>query len=139
MGESMQEAPINWWAILAAVVVNFVIGGVWYSPALFVHPWLAAAGVDKAVFDKGLPQALVVDLVASLIMAFVLVHAIRYAGASSLGAGLFVTFWNWLGFVVVLLVGQVTYQHKPVIFFAINAGYRLAAMMAMGAILTLWT
>ena len=134
----MQEVPINWWAILAAIVVNFVIGGVWYSPALFVRPWLAAAGVDKATFDKGLPQALVVDLVASLIMAFVLVHAIRYANADSLGAGLFVTFWNWLGFVVAVLAGQVTYEHKPVSYFAINAGYRFVAMMAMGAILTLW-
>jgi len=134
----MQDIPINWWALLAAVVVSFVIGGVWYSPALFVKPWIAGAGVDKAAFDKGLPRALIVDLVASLIMAFVLVHAIRYAGAVSLGAGLFVTFWNWLGFVVAVLVGQVTHEHKPVSFFAINAGYRFVAMMAMGAILTLW-
>jgi hypothetical protein len=134
----MQDISINWLAIIAAVVANFVIGGVWYSPALFIKPWLEASGVSKAEFDKGLPRALVVDVVASLIMAFVLVHAIRYAGADSLGAGLFVTFWNWLGFVVAVLVGQVTHEHKPLSFFAINAGYRFVAMMAMGAILTLW-
>jgi hypothetical protein len=134
----MQPVTINLWAILIAVVANFVIGGVWYSPLLFMRPWLAMAGVDKAAFDRGLPKALVGDLIGSLLMALVLVHAIRYAGAEDLGTGLFVTFWNWLGFVAVVLLGSVTYEHRPWRYFAINAGYRFVAMMAMGAILTVW-
>jgi hypothetical protein len=32
----------------------------------------------------------------------------------------------------------VTYEHKPFKYFAINAGFRLVAMMLMTAILTLW-
>ena len=134
----MQDIAINWWAILAAIVVNFVIGGIWYSPALFIRPWLAMSGLSKADFDRGLPKALAGDFVASLVMAFVLAHAIRYAGADNLGQGLFVTFWNWLGFVAAVQLGSVTYEHRPWRFLAINAGYRFVAMMAMGAILTLW-
>ncbi len=29
---------VNIWAVLAAAVANFVIGGLWYSPALFYEP-----------------------------------------------------------------------------------------------------
>jgi hypothetical protein len=134
----MQEVSINWSAIIAAVLLNFAIGGLWYSPALFFKPWLEMCGVGKSEFDKGLPKALVGDFFTSLAMAFVLVHSIRYAGANDLVDGLFVTFWNWLGFVAAVLLGSVTYEHKPLKFLAINAGYRFVAMMAMGAILKLW-
>jgi Protein of unknown function (DUF1761) len=134
----MREISINWWAVLAAVASNFVIGGVWYSPALFAKPWLEMSGVSKPVFDSGLPKALIGDLFSSLVMAFVLAHAIRYSGANDLSHGLLVTFWIWLGFVAAVLLGSVTYEHRPFKFFAINAGYRFVAMMVMGSILTLW-
>jgi hypothetical protein len=68
----MQAISINWWAILAAVVSNFVIGGAWYSPGLFVTPWLEMSGVDKSEFDSGLPKALVGDLASAVVMALVL-------------------------------------------------------------------
>ncbi len=134
----MTHIEINWWAILAAMAANFIIGGVWYSPVLFGKPWLDMAGVGKRKFEAGLPIALLVDLVSSFLVAFVLVHAIRYAGAHDLATGIFVTFWVWLGFVATVLIASVTYEHKPFQYFAINAGFRFVAMMTMGAILTLW-
>ena len=134
----MQTVTMNWWALAVAVVTNFVIGGIWYSPALFIKPWLAMSGVNKAEFDKGLPTALVGDLFASTAMAFVLAHAIRYAGADNLAQGLLVTFWCWLGFVAAVMIASVTYEHRPFKFFGINAGYRFVSMMAMRSILTVW-
>jgi Protein of unknown function (DUF1761) len=138
MGGTMPQISVNWWAILAAVTANFVIGGVWYSPVLFAKPWLEMAGVGKRKFDAGLPIALLVDLVSSFLIAFVLVHAIRYAGAHDFGSGLFVAFWIWLAFVATVLIASVTYEHKPFKYFAINAGFRFVAIMVMAAILTLW-
>ncbi len=134
----MQTVTMNWWALAVAVVTNFVMGSIWYSPALFIKPWMAMSGVKKAEFDKGLPTALVGDLFASTAMAFVLAHAIRYASAGTLAQGLLVTFWCWLGFVAAVMIASVTYEHRPFKYFAINAGYRFATMMAMGSILTLW-
>lgn len=40
----MQQFPINWWALLAAVVVRMVLGGLWYSPLLFLNRWMALTG-----------------------------------------------------------------------------------------------
>jgi hypothetical protein len=134
----MPNVSINWWAILVAVVSNFVIAGVWYSPTLFMKPYLTMSGVGKPEFDAGLRKALIGDLFSFLAMAFVLIHVIRYSAANDLGHGLLVTFWTWLGFVAAVLLGSVTYEHRPFKYFAINAGYRFVALMVMGSILTLW-
>ena len=128
---------INWWAVGAAVVLNFVIGGLWYSPPVFFKPWLRMAGVTPAVFNAGLARALIADLLASCAMAGVLLYILRAAGAVALGQGLEIAFLVWLGFIASVLVTSVTYEHRPVAFYAINASYRLISILGMGAILTL--
>jgi len=135
----MQAGGINLWAILVAAIVNFVLGGLWYSPLLFVKPWLAMAGVSKEVFDAGIAKGIAVEAISSLMIAFVLAYALHYADVATLAAGLLIAFFLWLGFVVTVLLGSVTHEHKPFAYFAINAGYRLVAMLAMSAVLTLWT
>ena len=134
----MSALTLNWWAILAAVVANFAIGGLWYSPALFVHPWMRMAGVDLKVFQAGFGRAIAVDVVSSIVIAMVLAVCLHVGGGHSLVSGLHAAFLLWLGFNATILIASVTYEHRPFAFFAINAGYRLVSMLAMAAILTLW-
>lgn len=134
----MQFGPVNWFAIAAAVVSTFVIGGLWYSPLLFVGSWLKMSGVDKSAFDAGLPKALVGDLFSAIATALVLNQVIRWSGASSLQSGLLVAFVVWIGFVASVLITQVTYEHRPFAFFAISSGYRLVTLEVTGAILAIW-
>ena len=134
----MEFVAINGWAVLAAVVSSFVVGGVWYSPAVFLNQWLEMAGVEKAKFNAGLPRALFGDLIASIVMALVLDQVLVSSGAVEFPRALLVTFLLWLAFVASVLLNSVTYEQKPVRYFAINAGYRLVAMMIMGTVLTLW-
>jgi hypothetical protein len=133
----MHETWINYWAVLAAAASNFVIGGIWYSPPLFVKPWLKMSGVSEETFNSGLPKALIGDVVSSLLMAFVLACILGSIG-KSLVEGLMVSAAIWLGFIASVILGSVTYEHKPIGYFLINAGYRLVSILAMGAILTLW-
>lgn len=129
---------INLWAVLGAAVANFVLGGLWYSPLLFVKPWLAMSGVSKDVFDAGIAKGIAVEAITSLVMAFVMAMAIPATGVVGLATGLLIGLLLWLGFVVPVLLGSITHEHKPFGYFAINAGYRLVAMLSMGAILALW-
>jgi hypothetical protein len=131
-------ADINWFAIAAAVVSTFAIGGLWYSPLLFVDSWLRMSGVPKPVFDAGLGKALLADLFSATAMALVLNQVIRWSGASGTGAGMLVALVVWAGFVASALITQVTYEHRPFAFFAISAGYRLVIMQVMAAILSSW-
>jgi hypothetical protein len=39
-------AAINWVAVAAATVALYLLGGLWYSPALFGSKWRAGVGFD---------------------------------------------------------------------------------------------
>lgn len=134
----MQMAQNNWFAIAAAVVSSFVVGGLWYSPLLFVNSWLRMSGVQKPTFDAGLRKALLGDLFSATAIALVLNQVIRWSGATGVGAGLLVGLVVWVGFVASVLLTQVTYEHRPFAFFAISAGYRLVTLQVMAAILSAW-
>jgi len=134
----LQFGPVNWFAIAAAVVSTFVIGGLWYSPLLFVNSWLGMSGVDKRVFDAGLPKALLGDLFSAIAIALVLNQVIRWSGATGVGSGLLIAFVVWIGFVASVMLIQVTYEHRPFAFFAISCGYRWVTLEVTGAILAIW-
>ena len=134
----MQEIAVNWLALIVAVIARMVLGAVWYSPPLFVKPWLAESGISEADMKAGLPKALIFDLVGAIIMAFVLVHAVKYAGAQGVVQGAVVGFWNWLGFVAVTSWSQTMHEHRPFKLWLIGNGYQLVALLIMGAILAVW-
>jgi hypothetical protein len=83
-----------------------------------------------------------ISFVGALLMAYVLSHVLTFAsdytGTVGLPAGLSAGFWMWLGFVGPVTIGSVIWDGKPLYLWAINAGYYLAALLIMGAILSLW-
>jgi hypothetical protein len=134
----MQSFPINWWALLAAVVVRMVLGGLWYSPMLFLRQWMELTGRSHADMNSRMPMLLLADLIGSVVMAFVLVHAVHYAGATGWAQGAAVGFFNWLGFVATVTLGITLYERKPFALFVITNGWQLMSLLAMGAILAAW-
>lgn len=92
MGGIVQEFPINWLAILAAVIIKQAIGAFWYSPVVFGPSWCKLSGVSEAQMKAGLVKALIPDVIGSALMAFVLVHAVHYAGAHNWAQGAAVGF-----------------------------------------------
>src|ERR1700744_5094955 len=95
----MHGPGINIWATLAAAAVNFVLGGLWYSPLLFVRPWLAMSGISKETFDSGLVKGIAVEAMSSFVMAWVLAGVELSTSAFTLADGLLTAFLLWLGFV----------------------------------------
>ena len=134
----MQEIAINWIALIVAVIVKQAIGALWFSPFAFGPAWCALAGVSEAEMRARLPRVLPIEFVATIVMAFVLVHAIRYAGADGFLLGGVVGFLNWLGFVAASRLNDVLYEKRPLNLFAIDVGYWLVGLVAMGAILGGW-
>jgi uncharacterized protein DUF1761 len=134
----MRTIPINYWAVLAAAAVRIVIGFLWYSPFLFAAEWRRLAGVSEKEMKARLPKALAVDVIGSLVMAYVLVHAVVYAGAAGWAHGALVGFFNWLGFIAVIALAQVFYEARPFRLILINQGFFLLTLLIMGAILAVW-
>lgn len=129
---------IDYRALLAAIFAGFLVGGIWFSPPVFLNPWMKIARVSKTQMDQGIGFALLVDFVSLSIMSFMMAQALHLAGAKTLEEGLIVSFALWLGFVATVQIGVVTYEHKPFRFYVMICGYRLVTMLLMGGILTVW-
>jgi hypothetical protein len=134
----MQEFPINYLAVLVAGIARMALGSLWYSPVLFLKQWLRLQNMTPEDMKPGFPKAIAVDVVGSLVMAFVLVHAVHYAGAATAPQGAAVGFFNWLGFVAVVTLAMNVYERKPLALFFINNGFQLIALVIMGVILAVW-
>ncbi len=52
----MKELKINYLAVLVAVVLQFVLGFLWYGP-LFGEPWMEMVGLDMATVEANPPGA----------------------------------------------------------------------------------
>jgi hypothetical protein len=134
----MQQIPINWLAVIVAAIIRMAVGTVWYSPALFVKPWQALTGVTPESMKAGLGRAIAIDAVMSLIMAFILLHAVTYAGATNLFTGAAVGALNWLGFIATTFIGLWVYENRPLKLISINLGALLVSLVLMGALLAVW-
>jgi len=134
----MQDVVVNYWALIVAALIRLVIAAVWFSPVAFLESWRRIVGIDEATMNAGMPRAIALDVVGSLVLAFVLAHAVVYAGAATILQGAAVGFWNWLGFIAVVNLSETMHENRPFKFLAINTGYNLIALPLMGALLAVW-
>ena len=49
----MDLSTINWLAVIVAALSMFLLGGLWYSPALFYRQWLQANGFTEEQVQAG--------------------------------------------------------------------------------------
>jgi len=129
---------INVWAVLAAAAANFVIGGLWYSPAVMGKVWMRANGFTPADLEKGSPAVIFgVSFVFCLVMAANLAAFLAdpsVTPAFAIGAGIAAGLgWAALGLGVVAL-----FERRPWSYIVVNGGYLTISFAAMGAILGFW-
>jgi hypothetical protein len=128
----------NHWAILVSALVLWMLGAVWYSPALFAKPWMAALGIVPDGQKKGLAFGMISSLIGDVLVAFILTHFVFWSGASTFGGGAFVGFISWLGFFAAIQFPQGVYEGRPTKLFLINGVYWLVGLIAIGGLLAVW-
>lgn len=133
----MDALSVNWWAVVVAAVVKFVIGSGWYMSPVGKQ-WQAAVGLDEAKMRAGMAPALIVDIIANLVMAYVLARFVIYAGAGTIVSGALIGLMAWVGFIATVTLASNTYEQRPFKVFAINNVYLLVSLVVMGAIIAAW-
>lgn len=141
----MPQVPLNYFAVIASAVASMVIGSLWYGP-LFGKQWIAWSGMTteqlNAAKAKGMGKSYALMFVGSLVMAYVLAHALVFAATylqvDGVVAGLMAGFWNWLGFIAPVTLGAVLWDNKPWKLWLLNNSYQLVTLLVMGVILALW-
>jgi len=124
--------------ILVCALIVWLLGALWYSPALFAKPWVAIVGRQMGEKPKGLAKGMIGSFIGDLLLAFVMLHFILWSGADSFGWGALIGFICWVGFVVGPLYPQSIYEGRPFTYFAINSGYWLVSLLAVGGLLGVW-
>ena len=138
---------VNYLAILACGVASIVLGSIWYGP-LFGKMWIKEMGWDKvdsskqAEMKKGMYKSYSLSFIGSLIMAYVLSHALVFASAylqtEGISAGLTAGFWNWLGFIAPVTMGNVLWGNQSWKLWMVGNGYCLIQLLIFGMILSVW-
>ena len=138
---------INWFAVLVAGISAFVLGGVWYSPALFGKAWMTETKITVADIKgrnngKIFGWAFVLSLIMAANLAMFLVDSPascpdNCAQRTDVGwgttAGFLAGLWPFCGIAIIGL-----FEHKTARYIFINGGYLLVALTLMGAIIGVW-
>ena len=135
----MATVDINYIAVLAASLVGFILGSVWYGP-LFGKPWMIAVGLDPEVVKNSpkpdIRRLLTISFILLYIMAYCLAMFIGNETTAALGAFYgFLTGLPWIGFAIVI---NAMYEGKSFKYMLINGGYWTATFTLMGLIIGAW-
>lgn len=133
----MDLARVNWAAVVVAAIANPVVAAVWYAPAIFGERWLRLLDEYRR---RGTAPGGAYPLVpaGALVTATVLALVVQWVGATSAVSGALLGVLLWLGFIVAANAGHFVFEARPLRLVALTAGYQLAALVVMGAIIGAW-
>lgn len=140
----MEEIQINMVAVLVAVVANFILGFLWYTP-LFGKAWAREMGLDTSIKPTGgeMAKGMIFMVIGNFFMAYVFAHNIAawsfVPGMDEMpivASVLNTTIFTWLGFYLPVDIGVVTWEKKSWKLFAINTGYHFMMLLVAAIILT---
>lgn len=127
----------NIWAIVVSAASSFMLGGLWYSPILFLKPWAKATGNgDKPKEAKHPVRVFALSFVFALIAAFVFAAIIgpKPPLDFALGRGLMVGG----GFVAACFGINYQFADRGTALWLIDGGYHVVQFLLYGLILGLW-
>lgn len=128
---------IHWAAVLAAAVVGFVVGGIWYGPA-FGRAWMAERGLTEAEVKSGnFGMIYGTTFVLNLISAFILDHTIATYGDPALDVSVMIAGGVALGFIIPAIGVNYLFSRQSLKLFGIDAGYWFVMYCAMGVVIDL--
>lgn len=133
----MNPSLINWLAVIVAALSAFLVGGIWYSPALFANAWMTDSKLTTDELKAGSKlRSFGMTAVFSLIMAANLAAFLADAKtdlAWGTTAGFLAGIWTFSAIAIHSL-----FELKSWRLIFINGGYSLVSLTLMGAILGAW-
>ena len=130
-------SAVNWLAVLVAGVSAFILGGLWYSNALFGKVWMKENGFTAETVRTGnkariFGWSFILALVMSVNLSMFLADAKTNLSWGTT-AGFLAGIWVFCGIAITGL-----FEQKSARYIFINGGYQVAALSLMGAIIGGW-
>lgn len=127
---------VNWLAVVAAAASAFLLGGLWYSKAMFLKAWQRGSGLSDDQMQKGHPGkifggAFVLSLVSAATFAM-------FLGKLPVGEATAYGFCAGLCWVAASFGINYLFERKNFTLFLVNGGYHTVQFTLYGLILGLW-
>jgi hypothetical protein len=129
---------VNWLAVLVAGVINMAVGSVWYSPLMFLKPWMATLHKKPEMKEGNMGMMYIQMFVSALIMGYVMAMLTKLLHIMTIDMGIMLGFWVWLGFIATAGYNYVLFEQKPIKGYLINVGYYLVVLLLVGALMGIW-
>jgi hypothetical protein len=127
---------INHLAVWVAAIVYFVFGWLWYT--IFSAPWMAATG-KTAAEAQGSVGLYVGSFVLGLILAYATAIALaRRAEDQTAAQGVSFALFMGIALYATQTLNQTLYESRPIVLWAIDAGYVIVGFAMIGAIVGAW-
>ena len=142
----MPNIEINYVAIAIAVVANFLLGFLWYTP-LFGKAWAKEMGFDLTQKPPAgaMMKGMILMVIGNFLMAYVFAHNIAVwnpltwgqpaSEMSPMATVFYAAIFTWLGFFVPQDLSRVGWEMKSWKLFFINTGYHLVSLIVVAMIL----
>lgn len=138
----MNLASVNWLAVVICVVVNLVVGSLWYHPKTFFNTWRKAQNLPETMTPGGVNMAAVwiLTIVAAFVIATAMAFVVKSIGGLMPGGvnlvnGALVGFMMWLGFIAPAYLVNNLFAGRGFTVWAIEVGNYLVNFLLFGAIL----
>jgi hypothetical protein len=136
---NMQNAfhNLNWLAIIVAAVSAFILGGLWYSPLMFVKRWMKETGITpESTKNNNMFKVFGLGFLLSFIASFFL--AIFIGAEAGAGFGAIAGFSAGLGWVFTFMGISYLFESRTLAHFLINSTYSIVSLTIMGLIIGAW-
>ena len=125
---------LNWYAVVAAALSTFIIGGIWYS--IFAESWMDANHFTSDYLkERKMPFVFGLSFVLSFVMAL---NLAMFIGNQGLSYGFLAGFLAGFGWVALAIAIIALFEKRPLKYVLINGGYMLISFSVMGIILGAW-
>lgn len=125
---------LNYLAIALSALSTFLIGGLWYSPALFGKAWMKENGFKEE--DMKNANMIKIFGLAFLLALISAVNLAMFMGPEKdVTMGAAYGFAAGFGWVATFVGTHYLFERKSFKLFLINAGYSVVALTIMGVII----
>src|SRR5947209_18486133 len=133
----MPLPQVNYLAVLVAAVVIFILGGLWYSKALFAKRWIALMGKSEeelkaASASSNMPLMFVGAFICGLLIAWTLAIVMNHFPPFTAARGAAFGALCWLGFAASTSFATALFSLQPKQLWLINSGYNLVSFVLAG-------
>ncbi len=135
----MHAVVLNYWAVLVAGVVYWILGAIWYARPVFGNAWLKGTGkTPEQIKAEYSAKKVIWALVASLVQAYGIGRMMSYTMAGSLVDGLLVGLLLSTCLVLPSIGISDIMESRPTKLTWINVLYVVVGYVIMGLIMGFW-